>query len=266
MTDIIGIDISHWQGQLSNEAISKILALGVRFAGVKFSQGTSYRDDCAVYNASQLQVAGVKVFPYHFVTTDNGIQQYNNFVESMAGFQFDLPPALDCEYYNQVSGNAYRGPVIFTGMFGLTITTAAIVDVIGMRLTEWMKSQTKLTTYQYPTIYTNVSSGNKIFTSAYSKMNRYNLWVANWKVAKPNLPAIWKDKGYLIWQDGVVDGSPYGIAGDVDHNVWGNLFPFPDNPPPPDPEPEPNPEADYYDMTLKSKSGKSYAGRITEVT
>lgn len=285
-----GADISHWQG--TDIDWDKMISAGIKFIYLKSSQGISFKDDCFETNYSAALAHGMAVGAYHFVTTDNALSQYQNFYGSINGKLFDLPPALDCEYYTAQSARmvaeAFRmgmtepeveiayefrwgKPPLAARMKArirsYAITTYSIVDSIGMRLTEWITGQPKIKHFQFPAIYTNASSGNAIFL--YPKtlvMNRYPLWIANWKVQTPYLPKIWQGKSWLAWQDGVVDGSPYGIAGSMDHNVWGSLFDFPNaDPEPPDPDPDPEPELDYIDLAGVSRDGVNFSGRITEV-
>jgi GH25 family lysozyme M1 (1,4-beta-N-acetylmuramidase) len=266
MATIEGIDISRYQGVMTSATINKLKEKNVKFVYVRFSQGENYKDQQAENNTKLLQDAGILVGPYHFVTTANAINQYNWFIKCMGDFQFDLPPAMDCEAYSSTlsfSGESVIVPTmrmkilaqehpemflphpgqdfsavltngkIFVGnVYSYTYPTEAIVDVIGLRLTEWMKSQTKLTKFPYPVIYTNASSGNVIFKSL--TMSRYLLWVANWNVQTPYLPKIWTNKPYLLWQNYVIkDASDYGIAGSLDHDVWGNYMEFPGGTTPP---------------------------------
>ncbi len=263
---IFGHDRSRYQGPLTQAQVDKHKAMGSRFFWVRFSQGTSYRDPEAVAATRLLQANGFPVGPYHFTTTDNALSQYNWFVKCMGDIQFDLPPAMDVEYYSSMSelrnirrrgmgieeeevkiitDLRYDKPPLrarFAAPLRYSIPTAAIVDSLGLKLTTWMQGQSKLVAlanlypaYAFPAIYTNVSSGNAVFTKKYAVMaDRYNLWAANWGVQSPNLPAIWKGKPYLVWQDKVEDGAPYGIVGQLDHDVWGTAVPFPgDTPVPP---------------------------------
>lgn len=213
---IEGADLSHWQSKLDEADAAKFVAAGGRFAYVKFSQGVSYRDDCGVNNTAVLRAAGVKVGPYHWVSPENALSQYNWYVKCMGDVVFDLPPALDVEQAG---------------------VTQAIVDSMGMKLTTWMQDRPELASFKYPAIYTNYSTGNRVFTA--QVMSRYLLWIANWGVSSPNIPKIWQGKPYYVWQDRVMRGAQeWGIDGDLDHDIWGKLLPFPgDEPPPPPPPP-----------------------------
>ena len=233
---IEGLDVSHWQGELSDEAIVKMVLKGVKFAYVKFSQGKDMADDRAEHNAMALQAAGILTGAYHFVTRDNALEQYSWFLRCVGDFKMDLPPAMDCE--KNTDG---------------TFPTQAIVDVMGRKLTDWMKTQPKLAAYPYPAIYTNPSYGNKIFTDKI--MGRYLLWIAHWRVEEPRPPTVWTGQSYFIWQDGVVEGAPYGIVGQVDHDVWGPYMPFPGS----------QPATNEMVATLKYPDGSVFQGMVKEV-
>jgi hypothetical protein len=248
MVTIQGVDVSRYQGTID---WNKLYANGGRFAGIRFSQGIGYADTYAEANCVAAKAAGVKIFPYHFCTTDNAITQANWFKKCMGNIVFDLPPALDVEYYtptmqseldhNELYGLPY--PEVFPELRfrydlipmtlkqmndelrTLVIPTQSIVDVICRQLANFQGFPT-------PVIYTNASSGNAVFTN--SSMSKYPLWIANWTTAdKPYLPAIWKTKGtYIIWQKGVVDGTPWGTIPNtkIDWDVWGNEREFPGTP------------------------------------
>jgi hypothetical protein len=90
-------------------------------------------------------------------------------------------------------------------------------------------------------------------------MKKYPLWDANWNVAIPALPNVWKGEQLYIWQDKLVDAAPYGVTGSkqVDHDIWMTKIPFPDVEPPPPPPPV----EDEIAVTIKAeKDGKIYSG------
>ena len=255
---VIGLEISKWQGMLTAATVANMKTQGVRFVGVKVSQGSGYEDPLWRFSVPLLKAAGILVYPYHFVTTDRADLQFSWFASliSHPDLDWDLPPAMDCEAYTPVSRLPLKDVVSHEIVWSLTYPTEATVDVIGRNLTDWMLSRPKLVPYKYPMIYTNASSGNVIFKTA--SMSRYSLWVANWGATTPLLPNVWKGKKYIIWQDNVVDGRPYGIDGKVDHNLWGELFPFPGEPTPPPPG------QDTIDLSGVGKDGSKWSGRLTE--
>jgi len=258
----LGLDISRHQGTVIDW--DKVASSGVKFLYIKCSQGTDHKDPNFEANIVNAKKVGIKVGPYHFTTTGNALDQYNWFVYCMGGTEFDLVPALDCEYYSGYGDNLrpilqfrYNNPPLSIRISGAintySITTQEIVDSIGRRLTNWITTKPKLKDFIFPTIYTNVSSGNRIFTKTI--MNRYPLWVAHWhgpsvRLTKPTLPRIWKDKDWYIWQDEVVDGDKYGFPSKVDHDIWGKLFEFPGE------------EKDYFNVIGKTSNNLNVAGRI----
>lgn len=208
---------------------------------------------------------------------------------------FDLPPSQDCEAFTAINNREYtlsevrhallapqmyglmriapnkfnllrlstKNDTVFRmavrSLYGLSYPSQAVVDSIGgtsdtKGLTAWMRTKSKLVPFDYPVIYTNASSGNKIFTS--TKMNRYLLWVANWRTPIPNLPAVWQGKPYFVWQYDVVNGIPYGIQGQLDVDSWGDAKPFPGGTPPPPPPPDPDDEIKTIQVRIKFESGK----------
>jgi GH25 family lysozyme M1 (1,4-beta-N-acetylmuramidase) len=212
---IYGCDISHHQG--TDIDFQKMWNSGFRFLYHKVSQGVHFQDDCALANLTAARAVGFKVGPYHFPTLDNALEQYEWFKTCVEGMDFDLPPALDCEKYQDESMMWH-------------IATETIVDVIGMKLTGWMAIRPKLAIYQYPTIYTNENYGNQVFHSPI--MSRYLLMVASWGGTKPTIPTIWKNEKPFIWQNEVSTGQPHGLKrGNIDHDVWMDRFPFPDGEP-----------------------------------
>jgi hypothetical protein len=137
------------------------------------------------------------------------------------------------------------------GLYGLEITTQAIVDVIARKLTGqqgWAESG----------VYTNIGSGNVVFTKPV--MARLHLWVAHWPMkgqtlTRPSLPAIWKpaDK-WMIWQYCVDSGVPHGFPGGLDHDQSGNTFPIV----------PPTPVGEEYQYCGYRADGKVMCGTIKE--
>ena len=67
-----------------------------------------------------------------------------------------------------------------------------------------------------PIIYTNASSWAALGDPASFAHKGYPLWVANWHVPKPQVPARdWAGESWRIWQH-ASDGSVDGIEGHVD--------------------------------------------------
>lgn len=245
------LDVSHHQRPVDWR---KAKAAGVQGAYIKVSQGRSHRDEAAKQHYDAAKAAGLLTGFYHFCTNDNGIEQYENFKNAANAIgKTDLPPALDCEAYTSINGVIYsendieellshgRPYSIVIGAdnaylydqedlletYALTYPSQDVVDVIGRRL---------LKNHPDVAIYTNIGSGNRIFTKPVFG-TRYKLWVAHWGVDKPSLPAVWKGKPYMCWQKGVYPGEEYGVDGKIDVNEWGTAIPWPGAVEPEPPEP-----------------------------
>lgn len=269
------IDISHWQPPVN---WAKARKAGIEGVYIKVSQGASYRDPAAAQHYQGAKAAGMLVGFYHFCTNDNGIQQFENFAGAANAIgKTDLPPAMDAEAFTEyqgeiysyrefrlrVSGVSHKQVVLEIAAIGSTIDKVPVlpmlddltpryvainnifnanwpildlsypsqdvVDVIGVRLLKY---------HPEVAIYTNIGSGNRIFTKpVFGK--RYRLWVANWGVPVPMIPNVWKDQPYMCWQKDVRDGAEYGVIGKVDVNEWGTALPWPGgDTPPPEPPPE----------------------------
>lgn len=271
MTDKIELlDISHHNTVIDwNKLASKVQGIYI-----KFSQNIDYKDPKAQEHYANARSVGLKVGAYHFVTNNDGIKQYKQFVKCMGDLQFQLAPMMDCEAYTSINasykmvelptnrnylvteieqeypvlelryGNINQAESEKMGeLLGYTYPTEAVVDVLGMRLAGFQG-------FSQPIIYTNPSSGNKIFKS--KSMKKYPIMIAHWGVSKPTLPTVWKDEEYYSWQDGVYNGDPYGVLDKVDHQFWGNKVPFPGEPTPPPPPP---PTGEMY-VVAYPKEGK----------
>jgi hypothetical protein len=101
----------------------------------------------------------------------------------------DLPPVMDLE--------------VTDGQSGATIVANALT---------WLQ-RVEARTGRRPLIYT----GNNMSSSIGNNLAGYPLWIPNWGVACPNLPAAWSD--WVMWQDTATGVIP-GISGDVDTDVF----------------------------------------------
>lgn len=90
-----GIDISHWQ---KGTIIANLIPLP-RFAIIKASEGTTYRDDTTLDFASQIRTLGIPLGFYHFWRNVNPIKQADLYIQqvNVAGGMERIPPVLDLE-------------------------------------------------------------------------------------------------------------------------------------------------------------------------
>jgi lysozyme len=215
-TRAMGIDVSRFQGPIDWPTVAT--AGGIRFAFVQASRGSG--TDCTVkpaqcgadpYFASNRVAAesnGIRVGAYHRAFAAGGtadtaradaIAEADVFLGTVGSLQSgELVPVLDVE-------------TPFSGMTATSLRTWIRV---------WVKKVNKRLGRK-PMIYTNASSwGATGSTREFAKAN-YPLWVAEWGVSRPSVPAgNWAGHGYSVWQYSS-SGTVPGITGKVDQDRLG---------------------------------------------
>jgi GH25 family lysozyme M1 (1,4-beta-N-acetylmuramidase) len=208
-----GIDVSRFDGVIDWQQVG---ADGIRFAFVQASRGAG--DDCAVkphrcgrdglYDANYANAndSGVRVGAYHraFVTgrgratlRDDAQAEAEVFIDRVGRLHpGDLRPALDFE--------------------------TPFADVKAEQLRLWARvwlRRVKAALGVKPIIYTNTSSWAATGDTTEFALDGHDLWVANWGVRRPAVPAgDWAGEGWSVWQY-TSDGSVAGIHGRVDRDV-----------------------------------------------
>lgn len=214
----LGVDVSRFNGLIN---WSEARADGVQFAFVAASRGSGA--DCAVaptscgadpnydQNYANARAAGVKVGPYHraFVNGENEAElladarkEADLFIASVGSIgRRDLAPALDVET-----------PFDVPGQNGLK-----------KWLRVWVKRVNKGLGAK-PLIYTNTTSWSATGNTLEFARRGHKLWVANWGVKSPSVPAgNWAGRGWTVWQF-TSSGSIDGISGRVDLNRFKGSF------------------------------------------
>ena len=175
-TGVLGVDVSSWQGNLSWTAQA---AQGKRFAYVKATEGTGYKNPYFKSQYTGAYKAGLIRGAYHFARPANssGKAQAAYFVKNGGGWSADghtLPGVLDIEY------NPYGSTC-----YGLSKA----------KMRAWVKSfvvEYKRLTTRDAVIYTTTDwwtrcTGN---TTSFSKTNP--LWLARYGTTTPGtLPGGW---------------------------------------------------------------------------
>jgi lysozyme len=191
----IGIDVSHWQG---NVDFSKVKAEGVDFVYIKSTDGLKGMDPLAVSHGQSAKAAGLKVGYYHFAEMNDPNVLVDAKAEATAFSKalsilpaYDILPVLDLE----------------TNKSNLTSELVR----------EWVQTF----------VDTMKSLGHNIILYSYAPfINQYfpkdhtfgylPLWLAQYTTAEvPSIPNGWTH--YTIWQysnQGTVDG----VAGYCDVN------------------------------------------------
>jgi GH25 family lysozyme M1 (1,4-beta-N-acetylmuramidase) len=205
-----GIDVSRFQ-----ETIDWPLVGGsdVQFAFVQASRGSG--DDCAVKprrcgsdgfydsNYAEAKLAGIRVGPYHRafvggngragVKADARAEAHVFLTEVGDLAPGDLRPALDME--------------------------TPFADLSPVELRVWARTwlqRVKRALGVRPIIYTNVTSWAALGNPLSFARAGHPLWVANWNVSAPAVPAAnWAGESWRIWQHSSHGHVP-GITGRVD--------------------------------------------------
>lgn len=207
-----GVDVSRFNGEIDWQRVADAQ---ITFAFVQASRGSG--DDCAVkpqrcgrdglYDANyeDARTAGIRVGPYHraFVggVGRKGIKadaraEAKVFIDSVGDLDAgDLLPALDVE----------------TPFAGLRPA----------QLQRWIKVWLRLVKRslgERPIIYTNDSSWQATGDTTEFALAGHPLWVAQWGVRSPLVPAgDWAGQSWSVWQY-ASDGSVDGIDGNVDRD------------------------------------------------
>ena len=216
--EVLGVDVSRLEDRIDWERVADA---GIEFAFVQASRGSGA--DCAVrprrcgadprylYNYRSAKAAGLRVGAYHRAFVGGGTLRAARrdarleaglFVRQVGRLRGgDLLPALDVE------------------------TPFAGLDP--RRLRAWIRAwleRVRIRLGARPLIYTNVHSWR--FTGDVRTFARagHRLWVANWGVRHPAVPAgNWAGRGWSVWQF-TNDGRVAGIPGRPDMNRLGVPF------------------------------------------
>ncbi len=181
-----GIDVSEWQGAIDWNAVA---STGIAFAITRINDG-GHQDPYFAGNWAAMKQVGLIRGAYQFYEPSDDPAWQANLVVSAVGRlgPGDLPVTLDVEW---PSG-------------GGSPTVA--------QLQTW-RSIVEAGTGKAPMIYTALGYWNQYFGGDF---NDLTLWVANYGVNCPNLPAGWG--GWTFWQWGGTGIA--GIGGNVDHDVF----------------------------------------------
>ncbi|MEZ6190532.1 MAG: GH25 family lysozyme [Phycisphaerales bacterium] len=205
-TQILGIDVSHWQAGISWASVA---ASGKEFAFIRALDRDSLLDTRFLYNIVQAKANGIWAGAYQFVTP--WTYGYNDAVEEARLFASTIAPYLTEGYIRPVI-DIEAGPPHSPTPIELDNT------VLTNWVHEYMAEFVRLTGIE-PLIYTNTNHAQVAFNTS---INVYDLWLANWTNNPNNPPAgnadgVWN--GYDFWQYSSTTSVP-GIAGNVDGDVF----------------------------------------------
>lgn len=184
-----GVDVSHHQGEIDWQALR---AGGVRFAYIKATEGTHFRDPRFAENWRRSREAGIPRGAYHFFSMCmSGAKQAANFIAVTPIEDQTLPHALDVEQMEPCPrGKRLANPAAEIARF---------LDVVEKRFG------------RRPLVYTNHE-----FHEAYLKGHLPNerFWLASLN----HLPAFRREQ-WTLWQYHQ-DGRRRGVSGPVDLNAF----------------------------------------------
>ncbi len=201
---ILGIDTSPYQRSINWQAVKNV---NISFAFIKATEGGDWpsnppENNWFESNWPKIKQAGLIRGAYHFFRPLTNVEaQVHNFLKKVKLELSDLPPALDVEDY----------PPQVAEQWGQINLNERI-----NRIKQWLQTVEK-EIGRRPIIYTNPNFW-KNFMSETEEFTNYSLWLANYDVVKPTIPANnWGGKDYTIWQNSQ-KGAVNGISGDVDRN------------------------------------------------
>jgi lysozyme len=192
-----GIDISHYQGDIHWKQIPH---RQVAFVIAKATEGQTYDDPMYVTYRVGAAQEGIAFTAYHFARPDatpgDAVIEADHFVAVAALRPGNLIPALDLE----VSGGLDAKTLIVWTLDWLAEATARLGVKPMIYTSDWFWR-------------TYMNNSQKFAKNGYRL-----LWIANWHVRRPAVPARnWGHNGWTFWQwDNC--GSIRGIDGCVDRD------------------------------------------------
>jgi lysozyme len=185
---VSGLDVSHYDGSVD---WSQVSGAGMTFAFAKATEGTSDVDSEFATNWPAMQQAGVIRGAYHFFHPEEDATTQANFVANTVGSlgTNDLPIVCDFEELNGVAeATAVADAVTFL---------SDVTQMTGKTAILYMSSD--------------------FLSGTYSSLAPYPLWVANYGVSCPGVPAPYTT--WDFWQYGDT-GSVNGISDQCDTDYF----------------------------------------------
>lgn len=198
---IYGVDVSHHNGLVD---WSKLAASKVRFAYIKASQGSKFRDSRFDANWRAAGAAGIARGAYHFLSAEvDGVDQAKSYLallEKSGGLtENDLTPVLDIEWDMEKVGNER--------VDRWSSKSASQIAAIAKAWLEAVQARTG----RHPMIYTAASWWNERMAGS-DLLKAYPHWIADYRSSSINAgaPKTVRQHPNLAWQftdAGGVDGT-----------------------------------------------------------
>ncbi|HKJ27201.1 MAG TPA: GH25 family lysozyme, partial [Anaerolineales bacterium] len=188
-----GIDVSHYKKQID---WAKVKETGVSFAFMKATEADHFVDSRFDYNWTRARRVGIIRGAYHFFRPlVDPVLQAQNFLKVIGNVlhETDLPPVLDVEAYPDFVEAEYK-----------RISVQERLDRVGV----WLRT-VEQATGKIPIIYTEYYAWFDFLNNS-TRFSRNPLWIANYRVDKPKIPAEdWGGNGWTFWQTterGIIPG------------------------------------------------------------
>ncbi len=185
---LFGIDVSHHQNEVQWD---KCAAAGVVFAFLKATEASTFVDRRFAYNWSETKKNGIVRGSYHFFRPRSVVEnQVSNFLAVQGRLEAgDLPPVLDLEVPESWRSLSLKKRIAIVRQWLDAVEAALDIK---------------------PIIYLSSSfAGDVLGNDAFLK--NYLLWVANYQVSKPRVPAPWSKWDFWQYSEtGKVTGVPTG--------------------------------------------------------
>jgi GH25 family lysozyme M1 (1,4-beta-N-acetylmuramidase) len=165
----IGIDVSHWEGQIDWQTASQVIG----FAYYKCTDGLSFVDDTFEANRAACDQVGLAHAPYHY-------------------FQPGLDPLAQADHFIQTAGKGFKKYIV-----DVEEDANADNNLSGDLLTYLLR--VFMLTGIRPVIYTSPGFWNEHLRPAPAWTKNYELIVAHYTAAHlPTVPVGWNN--WSIWQ------------------------------------------------------------------
>lgn len=180
----MGVDVSHHKGLVD---WGLVRASGIVFAFAKATEGTSFIDSEFYRNWFQARQSDIWRGAYHFYRPIlDPRAQANHFISVVRPIfnPFDLPPVLDVENSPKYVREEFQKHSPAENARRIKIWLDTVEVAFG----------------KTPIIYTNQDTWRTSLGDTQAFV-RYPLWIANYGVSKPNLPAgNWGGRQWHFWQ------------------------------------------------------------------
>lgn len=187
---LFGIDVSHHQDVIDWD---KVAGTGVVFAFLKATEASTLVDRQFSFNWKETKKNGIVRGSYHFFRPRSPVEkQISNFLAVQGKLEVgDLPPVLDLEVPDSWRSLSLKKRIAIVRQWLDAVETA-----LGIR----------------PIIYLSSSFPADVLGSD-PFLKDYLLWVANYKVSKPKVPAPWINWNFWQYSEtGRVTGVPTGAV------------------------------------------------------